>query len=190
LLGNLHVTGAAGTIAIGDVTGNIFSGASIASVSAGNLKGTLFATDAIGRAKLTDVTGTIASGSGVIGKIFAASLNNARILSGANLGDDGLIGGIGASQDTFAAGSIGSLRVAGDITSSFVGAGVDPVDATFGNSNDKLAAAGSGTGVSTIHLLVARDADDASRFEAASFGQITLGKKVDPQTDARFRQLS
>ena len=131
-------------LALGDVTGNIFSGASIAGVSAGALKGTVFATDSIGRAKLGEVTGTIASGGGVIGNILAASMTNVRVLSGANLGDDGLVGGTGASADGFHAGSIGLLKVTGDIASSFVGAGVDPVDATFGNSNDKAAAASGG----------------------------------------------
>ncbi len=141
--GNLRVTGSIGKLSLGDVTGNIFSGASIASVSAGALKGTLFATDAIGRAKLGDVTGTIASGGGVIGNLTVNSMTNARILSGANLGDDGLVGGTGASQDTFGPGSIGFLRVTGAIASSFVGAGVDPVDTTFGNSNDKAATGGT-----------------------------------------------
>ncbi|HEY8749596.1 MAG TPA: hypothetical protein VIM11_16555, partial [Tepidisphaeraceae bacterium] len=189
LLGDLHVTGSAGAITIGDVTGNIFSGASIASISAGNLKGTVYATDALGRAKLADVNGTIASGSGVIGRLFVASLNNARILSGANLGDDGLIGGTGAGQDAFHPGSIGSLRVSNTITSSFVGAGVDPVDSTFGNSDDKAATASPST-PSVIKVLSATAADAASRFEAGAFGQVIIGKKTDPQTDSRFRLLA
>jgi len=189
--GNLRVTGSVGNLALGDVTGNIFSGASVASVSAGALKGTLFATDAIGRAKLGDVTGTIASGSGVIGNMTALSMTNGRVLSGANLGDDGLVGGTGASQDAFHPGSIGFLHVVGAIASSFVGAGVDPVDTTFGNSNDKAATATGGkTATSLITRLIAKSADNASRFEAAAFGTVVIGGSVDPTKDARFRTLS
>ena len=83
------------------------------------------------------------------------------------------------------------LKVTGDIASSFVGAGVDPVDATFGNSNDKAAAASGGKAVtSLIRKSSAHSADSASRFEAKAFGQVVVGKSVDVTKDGRFRILS
>ena len=183
LAGSLHVTGSIGRMAFGDVTGNIYSGSSIAGASAGNVSGTIFAAEAIGRLKLGDVSGVIAAGGGIIGGITCSSLSNGKILSGVNLGNDGVLGG---GDDSYVAGSIGALRVGGAITSSFVGAGVNPVDGTFGNGDDKSA----GSTPSVIHLLVAPSADSASRFEATSFGPVRLGSLIDVQNDPRFRLLS
>jgi hypothetical protein len=133
-----------------------------------------------------DLTGTIAAGGGVIGNVWAASMTNARILSGVNLGADGLIGGSVANADIYNAGSIGAVHIGGAITSSFIGAGADPADGNFGNGNDKAA----GTGASVIHLLAAKSADDASRFEATDFGQVRLGQAVEVTTDPRFQLLT
>jgi hypothetical protein len=185
LYGRLHVTGAIGRLILGNIPGQVWSGDAIASIVAGDLSGSVYATMAIGNAKFANVSGTIASGSGVIGNIQAASLANARILSGANLGTDGAIGGTGTDADSFGAGSIRSIRVKGTITSSFIGAGVNPVDSTFGNDNDRLAGPGS-----TIGSIAAKGADSASRFEAGAFGKPRLPKLVDAVTDSRFRILS
>ena len=186
LNGLLRTTGAMGSLSLGNVSGTIWSGDSIANVVAGDLSGSLFATAAIGRVRLGKVSGTIASGSGVIGSVFASTLASARILSGANLGADGMIGGTGANADSYGAGAIGSIRVAGAITSSFIGAGVNPVDQTFGNADDKVIGGSS----SAIHLLIARSADSASRFEAGAFGQMRIPLAVDVTRDQRFRLLT
>ena len=183
LSGTLHVTGSIGRLLIHDLTGSIYSGASIASALVNNLSGTVFAVEAIGRVKAADLTGTIASGSGVIGSIFAASMEKALILSGANFGNDGHLGGV--DPDTFGAGSIGAIRVSGNITSSFIGAGVDPVDSVFGNSDDKAA----GTNPSVIHSILAASADSATHFEATAFSRVVIGQTIDPTSDPRFRIL-
>ena len=184
LSGTLHVTGSIGRLLIHDLGGSIYSGASIASALVNNLSGTAFAVEAIGRLKAADLTGTIASGSGVIGSIFAASMEKAMILSGANFGDDGHLGGV--DPDTFGPGSIGSIRVSGNITASFIGAGVDPVDSVFGNSDDKAA----GTGPSVIRSVVAASADSSTHFEATAFSRVKIGQTIDPASDSRFRILS
>lgn len=184
LFGQLHVTGAIGKLVLGNISGLVWSGDSIASVSAGDLSGNLYASGAIGKVKFANVSGTIASGSGVIGGVAAASLNDARILSGANLGTDGAIGGTNSDADSFGPGSIGTIKVTGAIKSSFIGAGVNPVDSTFGNNNDISAGSGS-----TIHSIVARSADSASRFEASAFGKIKLPATVNVLSDPRFRVL-
>jgi uncharacterized delta-60 repeat protein len=184
LFGQLHVTGAIGKLVLGNISGLVWSGDSIASVMAGDLSGNLYASGAIGKVKFANVSGTIASGSGVIGSVTAANLNSARILSGANLGTDGAIGGTNSDADSFGAGSIGTIKVTGHITSSFIGAGVNPVDSTFGNDNDVSAGPGS-----VIHAISAKAADSASRFEATGFGKVRLPATVNVLNDPRFRVL-
>ena len=187
LFGTLHVTGAIGNLALGNISGTIWSGDAIANLSAGDLlSGDVFATTTLGRLKFGHVSGTIASGSGVIGSIAAASLDSARLLSGANLGADGMVGGSGPNADTYGPGAIGSIKIAGTIKSSFIGAGVQPVGTTFGGSGDK----GVGGASSAIRFLSARGADQASRFEAGAFGRVKLPAMVDVLHDPRFRTLA
>lgn len=185
LAGILRVTGAAGRVALGDVSGTILCADNLASLTAGDVSGSISVTGALGRLRVGKLSGTVASARGIIGAVFAASLDNAHVLSGANLGADGRLGGSGADADTFAAGSIGLIHVSGGIASSFIGAGVNPVDRTFGNSDDKAAGASS-----AIHAILARSADGASRFEAAAFGHAILGKPIAVSADPRFRILS
>ena len=113
-------------------------------------------------------------------------MDSARILAGANLGADGAVGGSGADSDTYGAGAIGSVKIAGAITSSFIGAGVDPVDQTFGNADDTLA----GTAASdSIKSITAKSADQATRFEAGAFGKALLPKTINVTQDPRFKVL-
>ena len=186
LYGVLHVTGAIGKLMLGRVSGSVWSGASIANVTAGDMTGSLFATGAIGRLKFGNVSGTIASGQGVIGSILALSMDSARVLSGANLGADGMVGGSGPDADSYGAGSIGSIKVSGTITSSFVGAGVNPVDRTFGNSDDKVIGGRS----SSIGSITAKGAESATRFEAGAILRARLPKAINVAKDARFRVLA
>ena len=163
LNGDMRVTGSVGNIALGDITGNIFSGASIANISGGVLKGTLFANDTIGHARLGDVTGTIASGGGVIGNILIGFTDQRPRPQRKCKPGRRRTGRRHRRQPghLFSPGSIGVLRVTGDITSSFIGAGVNPVDSTFGNSNDKAATATTGNSTaSLIRRLTAQTADD------------------------------
>jgi uncharacterized delta-60 repeat protein len=188
IFSSLHVTGAIGKLALGNINGVVWSGGAIASASAGALTGSFYATSGLGKLTFGNIAGTIASGSGVIGSINAASLDNARILSGANLGADGLVSGTGsgANDDTYGQGAIGSIKVKGTITSSFIGAGVNPVDETFGNTGDQLV----GGTASSIGSITAKSADQASRFEAGAIKKAMLPKKIDVSQDSRFKILS
>ena len=184
--GALHVTGAIGTLTVDNLSGSVWSGAGIASLTAADLSGNVFAIGALGRLKFRKIAGTIASGSGVIASVAGATMDSARIISGANLGADGAVGGSGANADTYGAGAIGLIRISGAITSSFVGAGVASIDQTFGNADDKL------VGTSTadrIRSIVARSADQATRFEAGTFGKVLLPKLVKVTDDSRFKTL-
>ncbi len=165
-LGDVGVTGALKSIAAKGV----------------DLAGILFASGAIGKVMLRNVSGgTIASAAGSIGTVAAASINNALVLSGANLGVDGRIGG---GDDSFAGGTIRSVKVMGTIAASVIGAGYDPgSDVDFlDDPADNGVAAGS-----SIFSIVARGgADSASRFAASRFGSVKIPAKVDPATDSRF----
>jgi uncharacterized delta-60 repeat protein len=188
LFGTLHVTGAIGKLVLANINGVVWSGSSIASITAANVSGSIFATGALGNLNLGSVAGgTIASGSGVIGTVAAAALTNAHILSGANLGADGILGGTGANADSFNAGSIKAVKVKGAITTSFIGAGVNPVDNTFGNNDDKLA---NSAIANLISLISAKSADSASKFEAGAFVKALLPKTVATAQDPRFKVLS
>ena len=103
----------------------------------------------------------------------------ATVLAGANLGADRKPGG---GDDTFAAGSINALNIAGTISGSVLAAGVDPLDGIFANGDGTRAGADG-----AIRLLAARaGTDSANRFEAHAFGTARLPKKVSPAMDSRF----
>lgn len=188
IFSSLHVTGAIGKLTLGNINGVVWSGGSIAGATAGALTGSFYATGALGKLTFGNVAGTIASGSGVIGAVSAASLDNARILSGANLGADGLVSGTGsgANDDSYGKGAIGSINVKGAITSSFIGAGVNPVDQTFGNTGDQLV----GGTASSIASITAKSADQASRLEAGAIKKAKLPKTIDITQDTRFKILT
>ena len=183
--GTLSMTGAAGSITVGNVSGNITVGGGLGTLKAGAIGGTVSVDGNIHTLKLGDVTGVIAA-AGSISTLSARSLTGAKVLAGTSLGSDNQIGGGGSAADSYAAGSIGSLRISGAIATSFIGAGVDPVDAVYGNSDDSEA----GGALSIIKSISAhKGADAASRFEAAGFKSVHIPKKVDP-TDPRFKILA
>jgi hypothetical protein len=126
-------------------------------------------------------TGMLASASEIGTLLVKGTLSGSTILAGANLGTDGLLGGVGSAADSFAAGTIGTLHVLGEITTSFIGAGVDPVDGIFGNGNDVSA------GPSLLKsIIAARGSDADTLFEASAFGVAKLPKAANTSTDSRF----
>jgi uncharacterized delta-60 repeat protein len=170
-----------GRIPLGDVVcaGTIRS----MQVKTGDLSGTMFVRGMLGKLQIGNVAGTIAV-NGAITSIVADSLTNAKILSGANLGDDAELGGaVGTSNaDTFGVGVIGSVKVRGAIAQSIVGAGLNPVDDVYGDDDDVV------TPGSTIRTLSAKSADPTSRFYASTFKSVKLPKKIkDVASDARFK---
>jgi uncharacterized delta-60 repeat protein len=156
-----------------------------------DLAGTLFVNGPVAKITLGNVAGTASApatvaASGPIRSLSVLSLSNARVLSGANLGADALVGG---GDDTFGAGQIRALKVAGAVAASFIGAGVNPVNGVFGDAGDTLL---GGTASSIDKVTAKGGVDAATLFEAGAFGRIRkLGReKVDPATDPRFRLLA
>lgn len=182
LAGTFAAGGGVGSLKLGGVSGNVNAAGNIATLRTTSVSGTLYSGGELGRATVGALSGRIVSAS-VIANLTAASMAGATVLAGANLGSDGLLGGTGSAQDSFAAGTIDALDVTGAISSSFIGAGVAPFDGTFGSGSDTAA------GVGLIKLLHARSADAATRFESSAFGVADLPRKVNVATDPRFSVL-
>jgi hypothetical protein len=179
LAGTFAAGGNIGSLRLGAVSGNVNVGGNILSLRTTSVGGTIYSGGELGRATVGALTGRIVSAS-VIENLTAASMTGATVLAGANLGSDGLLGGTGSAEDSFASGTIDALDVTGGINSSFIGAGVAPFDGTFGSGNDTSA------GVGLVKLIHARSADAATRFESSAFGVADLPRRVDVVTDPRF----
>ncbi len=150
-----------------------------------DLAGTLSATGAIGTLSIGNVRGgTIAAGGG-IGALSLVSASGARILAGANLGADGELGGEGADADIFSTGAIRAFKVTGSLAASVVAAGVDPVDGTYLDGDDKLI----GGAASIIRNVTARKIDASTRFVAGKFLTASIPKRVKPGSDSHFEIL-
>jgi uncharacterized delta-60 repeat protein len=169
---------ARGRVSLGDIVcrGTVRS----FQVKTGDLSGTFFVGGMLGKVRLGNVTGTVAA-TGAITSLVADNLTNAKILSGAALGEDAQLGGTGSNADAFGQGVIGAVKIKGQIDNSIIGAGLNPVDGVIGNTDDTVAAG------STVRSISAKTADDSSRFYASSFGAVKLPKKVDVATDPRFK---
>jgi uncharacterized delta-60 repeat protein len=155
-----------------------------------DLSGTLFVNGAASNITLANVAGSPSSPAaiavnGPVRSISLANLGNARVLSGVNVGNDGVVGG---GDDTYGAGRIQSLKVRGAIANSFVGAGVNPQNGVFGDAGDTV----TGGPASSIDRITAKGGVDAATlFEAGAFGRIRkLGReRINVPTDPRFRVL-
>jgi len=179
LTGTFTSGGNVSSLKLGNISGNVNVAGNLSSVTAKTVSGTIYSAGELHTAKVGVLTGNIVSAS-EIASLSATGMTSAKVLAGVNLGADGLLGGIGSSADAFGAGTIDSLTVTGEIVSSFIGAGVNPVDGIFGNGNDISA----GTGL--IKTISAKSADDTTRFETSAFGVAKLPKKVMVATDPRF----
>ncbi|MEL6554066.1 MAG: peroxidase family protein [Cyanobacteria bacterium J06621_11] len=123
--------------------------------------------------------GTIATDK--IKRVFiGGDLNNVKLLVGADLGADGVLGG---DNDIYNSGEIEEFIVNGNIFSSVIGAGLDPRDSAFTNGNERLVAGGR-----IRKLTVRGNVSDDSLFAAESWPKKSRigGQIVDPETDARF----
>jgi len=179
LAGTFKTGGNVARLKFGDISGNVNIAGNLANLTALNISGSVYAGGILGHLKAAAVTGLIASAAQIV-NLTATSVSGATVLAGANLGSDGVLNGTGTAQDTFAAGSIGTFHINGSISSSFIGAGVNPNDGTFGNAGDTAAGAG------VIRNIFAKSVDTATHFEASAFGIARLGIKVNPTTDANF----
>jgi len=184
--GTLAVGGSVSRMKVGAVTGRIIVVGSLANLIAGNVSGSVYSGSILRNAKVASLTGTVEAAS-QIGTLVAANLSHATVLAGVNSGASALEDGtiyLGGTN-TYAAGTINSLRVAGAITASFVGAGVNPIDGIYGNGNDTSA------GIGLIKTIFAKSgADSTSRFESSAFGIVRFPPaRIDPATDPRFKVL-
>ncbi|HLZ10332.1 MAG TPA: hypothetical protein VKT80_17215, partial [Chloroflexota bacterium] len=124
LVGTFNVSGALAKATFGAISGVLRAGGAIGSLTTTSLSGTVSSGAGIGKVKLGAFTGTLAAATS-IASVSAASMTNAKLLAGANLGANGILGG---GDDTFGAGSINTFSVTGAMSGSIVAAGVDPVD--------------------------------------------------------------
>jgi hypothetical protein len=150
-----------------------------------DVAGTLYASGSIGKLALGQLTGMIAA-AGSIGTVSLTGMTGARIMSAASLGADGKLGGAGADADTFGPGSIAAVRVAGAIEASTVSAGLDPVDGVFNNADDRIVGGAS----SVIRAVLARSADESSRFIAGNIVSLRLPGVVDLASDSRVKVMA
>lgn len=181
----VRISGGDGRVTMDDVTIN----GSLHAFKCANadLAGTLYASGSIGTVALGQVVGTIASGAGAIGTISATLLSGAHILSGANLGADGRLGGSGTNADTFVAGAIGSVRVNGTVATSVIAAGDDPMDGIFLNGNDKQL----GGKTSVIRsILIQGGVDAKTRFVAGMIQTGRIPQRIVPAKDVHFAIVS
>jgi hypothetical protein len=129
-----------------------------------DLSGTLAVLGALSDATLGSITGGTVAAPTVTGTLMVkGNVQNATILIGANLGQDGKLGGTGVNADTFGTGSLAKLVINGNMTSSTVRIGVDPVDGIFGNGNDVIVG-GTSSSLGTLSIVGTMSAD--SKFFA------------------------
>ena len=169
---------ARGRVPLGDIIcrGNVRS----LNIRTGDLSGTLFVGGMLFRARLGNVAGGTIAVNGAITSLLVDNLDQAKILSGANLGEDARLGGTESNADVFGVGVIGAVKVRGQIVNSIVAAGLNPNDGVIGNDDDTVTAG------STLRTLSAKGADENSRFYASTFGNVRLPRRIDPATDPRF----
>ena len=178
VVGTLSVGGNLGHLKAGNISGKVVVTGNILNIAAGNVSGEIYAGGNLLHAKVGAVTGLVAAAS-QLASLTATSLSSATIIAGAAL-PNGVLD-LSGGTDTFGAGTIGTLHVNGIISSSFIGAGVNPVDGAFGNGNDTSA------GTSVIKTVVVKGgADAATHFEASAFGTARLPMKVVVTTNPKF----
>jgi uncharacterized delta-60 repeat protein len=171
-----------GRITLGDVaiTGNISSFAAPAC----DLVGAFYIGGTAGTVTLGNLTDAQFDAAGSLGTIKALSLTDSELLDGVQAGPDGTLG---TSDDTYNAGTINTIAIAGAIHSSVVAAGVNPVNGTFGDGDDTLAAPGS-----IIKSISAKAGTTGNTlFESGAIKSASLPKKIKSlATDPRFKILT
>ncbi|MEO8352031.1 MAG: hypothetical protein ABI680_09885, partial [Chthoniobacteraceae bacterium] len=127
------------------------------------------------------IAGSVITGTGIGELNISDNVANALILAGADLGDDHTLGG---GDDTFAPGTIKSLKIGGEVTASVFAAGLDPINDVFHDADDTILG-GPASAFGKISIKGAADA--TSYFAAGKFNKAQIaGDKIDPATDPRF----
>lgn len=182
VLGTATIKGALarGTWTVGGKAGAVTAGSTAANWSAS------FAGAVTSFTTLGDSAGTLAAAS--FGTVTIKHDLRGTILAGTNLGADGRLGGSGAAADVFAAGSITRLAILHDALAATVGAGVDPVDGLYHNSNDAVIGAAT-SAIKTVTIGGSASLD--SYFRAGAFpGLVRIGGvRINPSNDPRFKDV-
>jgi uncharacterized delta-60 repeat protein len=156
------------------------------SAKTADLSGSFSTGGSVTKIALGSLSGMLAVPGGIANMVVAGDVTRSLILSGASLGADRRLGGVSSARDSYNSGTIGKLRVGGQMTGSIVAAGIDPHDGVLLNGNDSII-----DGVASFigSIVVRGGADPATRFVAGLFGKARLPQKVDPTVDSRFEIL-
>ena len=137
------------------------------------------------------LSGATVTASRIAALTVARNVTGSVVLAGADLGADHVLGGTGPNADSFAAGAIGSVTIGSrktpaTVTASVIGAGLNPVDALFDNSNDTIV-----NSVASIigKFTIVGTADVAStHFAAGEFKKAPVidGDRINTGADGRF----
>src|SRR5581483_3835695 len=195
------------------ITGGNFTGTITSLTSAATLKKTpalasliVNSGDVDGDIRVLGAIGAIAANvhkNGIGGNIDGAVVNAEKIaaitaaknfsdsvfLAGADLGADYALGGTSADADTFGAGTIGKIKIGGNVTTnSVIAAGVSTTQSSFDNANKAIDTIIGGIASSIAKFTIAGTAASDSYFAAGKFvSPPTIGKvKIDPLNDPRF----
>ncbi|MGH7304936.1 MAG: Calx-beta domain-containing protein, partial [Candidatus Rokuibacteriota bacterium] len=150
-----------------------------------DLSGDLSIRGTLHRLVLDDVDGGTVSAKSIDEIRIQGDLEDATFLIGADLGDDGRLGGSGADADEFGPGHVRLFRVEGDVDDTTVRVGIDPVDGRFDNGNDRVL----GGTTSAIHSVRIGDSlDHGSLFQAGALPKHVKvdHDRIDPAHDHRF----
>jgi len=125
-------------------TGSIKAGA-VASTFTGSIRGPVEYFDVN-----NNFSGTLAVGN--LGRLYVGgNMTGARVLVGASLGADLLLGGSGANGDIFTVGIITKLEIRGSMNSSIIATGLRSTDSFLLNADDTFV-----TGTSAIRSIIVR----------------------------------
>jgi hypothetical protein len=160
---------------------SIIADGAIGSITASTttLTGTLSSPAAIGKVTIAALSGATIAAPTIASLTIKSGVANSHILAGVQLGADNALGG---GNDTFAAGTMGTIKIGGAVTASIIGAGLDPVDGVFLNGNDQLLPGGSIKSFSAGGLSADSKVLAASLPATAKVG----GAKVTTASDPRF----
>ena len=189
-ISNLGAAGALSSVVIGGV---IRGGTWVVDGPVGSISA--FATAAAWSATVSRALGSLTINQSLRGVIAARSFGNisvgkdilaTRILAGAYLGNDGLLGGSGGDADTFGVGRIDRLVVTRNVANSIIAAGLKSISGSGIEEPQQLL---GGVNSRIGELRIGNVAAVTARFLANRYvGPTTIGgQAVDVRTNSRFQ---
>ena len=120
---------------------------------------------------------------------IGGNMTGATILTGADLSDDGFIGGV----DKFGVGALNRFRVGGSVHASIIAVSTDPINGIFGDGDDRVVG-GADSGIKSF--FVGGSVDDDSFFAAGALprlirinGEVIVSDTGLPQLGLGFLSL-